>query len=208
MRFIFVRHPQTISNSENRLTGVSDSPYTKEGERQAQALIDFLSTATYDKIYSSPIKRAKHIGQTVAQKLNADLNVVEWLQEINFGDMEGLTFSDFVSMNIDIEQYRKNLLHFQYPNGDSWATFYEHRKQHIHKLRSDSGSCLCTSHGGAIWALTTALLDEELKEFRGNIINNASIIIVDYKDGCGQVVKRIDIDDILQGKIVHFNYWE
>jgi broad specificity phosphatase PhoE len=208
MRFIFVRHPQTVSNFENRLTGVSDSPYTNEGEKQAQALIDFLSTATYDKIYSSPIRRAKYIGQNVANKLNAELNIVEWLREINFGEMEGLAFSDFVDRNIDIEEYRKNLLSFRYPNGDSWTDFYENRKNHIHKLRSDDGVCLCTSHGGAIWALTTALLDQELKEFSGKIINNASIIIVDYKDDFGQIIKRIEIDDILQGKIVHFNYWE
>jgi len=207
MRFIFVRHPQTVSNSERRLTGVGNSPYTEEGVRQAEAIIKFLSTAKYDKIFSSPIERSLHIGKSVANNLNADLNVVAWLGEINFGDMEGLCDADFIERGINIDEYRNNFKN-RFPNGESWHEFYELKKQSIEEIKNEEGTCLCTSHGGAIWALANALLDSELGDFQGLFINNASIIIIDYNNGSGQIVKRIDIDDIVQGNESNFNHSE
>lgn len=205
MRFIFVRHPQTVSNLERRLTGVSNSPYTDEGARQAEAVIKFLSTATYDKIYSSPIERALHIGKSVADNLNAELDVVAWLGEINFGDMEGLCDADFIERGINIDEYRKNFKN-RFPNGESWHEFYKLKKEIIEQMKNEEGVCLCTSHGGAIWALSNALLGTELGDFQGLFINNASIIIIDYNNGTGKIIKRIDIDDIMQGKETIFSY--
>jgi broad specificity phosphatase PhoE len=199
MRFIFVRHPQTVSNLERRLTGIGNSPYTDEGVRQAEAIIKFLSTATYDKIYSSPIERALHIGKSVAENLNAELSIVTWLQEINFGDMEGLCDADFEEKGINIDQYRKNFKN-RFPNGESWQEFYDLKKQSIEDIKNEEGVCLCTSHGGAIWALSNALLGTELGDFQGLFINNASIIIIDHINGASRIVKRIDIDDIIQGR--------
>lgn len=205
MRFIFVRHPQTVSNLERRLTGIGNSPYTDEGVRQAEAIIKFLSTATYDKIYSSPIERALHIGKSVAENLNAELSIVTWLQEINFGDMEGLCDADFEEKGINIDQYRKNFKN-RFPNGESWQEFYDLKKQSIEDIKNEEGVCLCTSHGGAIWALSNALLGTELGDFQGLFINNASIIIIDHINGASRIVKRIDIDDIIQGRETDFNY--
>jgi len=207
MRFIFVRHPQTIANYQNRLTGIGDSPYTKEGQKQAEAIIKFLSTTTYDKIYSSPIERSRYIGKSVADNLKAELHIAHWLREINFGDFEGLSIDELKERNIDIDKYRKNLMEFQYPNGDRWRDFYENRKASIEMIKNEEGNCLCTSHGGAIWALSTALLDGEMK-FEGAILNNASILIIDYCNGKGRIVKKIEIDDILEKKIITFNYLE
>ncbi|MEL7569101.1 MAG: histidine phosphatase family protein [Eubacteriaceae bacterium] len=207
MRFIFVRHPQTVSNVQRRLTGVGNSPYTEEGVRQAEAIIKFLSTAAYDRIYSSPIERALHIGKSVSENLEAELEIVTWLQEINFGDLEGLCDADFEEKGIKIEEYRNNFKN-RFPNGESWHEFYELKKENIEEIKNEEGVCLCTSHGGAIWALSNALLGSELGDFQGLFLNNASIIIIDYDNGIGKIVKRIDIDDIMQGKETIFNYLE
>jgi broad specificity phosphatase PhoE len=207
MRFIFVRHPQTVSNIEKRLTGVSDSPYTEEGERQAEAVIRYLSTASYDRIYSSPIERARYIGQSVADNLKARIEIAHWLKEINFGDYEGLGDEDFALRNINIDEHRKDL-NFKFPNGDSWREFFDTRKKSVEELRKEEGVCLCTSHGGAIWTLSNVLLGTELSDFRGLFINNASIIIIDCDKDGGRIVKRIDIEEIIRDKDAVFTYSE
>lgn len=208
MRFILVRHPQTVANVENRLVGVSHSPYTDHGHKQARALIDFLSTAKYDTIYSSPISRSKYIGEEVGKKLQQEVHIVPWLQEINFGDMEGLAFDEFHTMNVDLEDYRKNLFDFRYPNGDMWVEFYADRKRYIDELRAQEGTCLLTTHGGTIWALSAAIIGKELQEHRGHLATNASILIANCEKGKGEIVKIIEIDDVLSGKLTQFDYKE
>ncbi len=208
MRFILVRHPQTVANFENRLVGVTNSPYTEHGHKQAQALIDFLSTAEYDAIYASPILRSKYIGEEVGKKLQQDVHIMPWLGEINFGDMEGVAFDEFEKLNVDLEEYKKNIFDFRYPNGEMWLEFYADRKRYIDEMRGQEGTCLFTTHGGTIWALSAAIVGKELQEHRGPIMSNASILIAECNKDDGEILKVIDIDDVMNGKLTHFNYWE
>ncbi len=208
MRFILVRHPQTVANAENRLVGVTNSPYTDHGHKQAKALIDFLSTANYDAIYSSPISRSRYIGEEVGKKLQKEVHIMPWLREINFGDMEGVAFDEFEKYGVDLDDYRKNLFDFRYPNGEMWVEFYADRKRYIDELRSQKGTCLLTSHGGTIWALSAAIVGKELQEHRGPILSNAGIMIANCDEDNGEIVKVIDIDDVMSGKLTQFNHWE
>jgi broad specificity phosphatase PhoE len=190
------RHPQTVANTEGRLVGVTNSPYSSEGEKQAEALIKYLSYGSYDEILSSPIRRACHIGEMVSQNLSVELNIVEWLREINFGEYEGVAHKDFIEMGVDIDDYRENLLHFRYPGGQTWNEFYEDRKQYVDAIKEEDKTCLFTAHGGVIWAMTTALLNYPLDTIRQPVLSNAGVIVVEYKDGFGKLVSLTEIEEI------------
>lgn len=196
MRFILARHPQTIANTERRLVGVTDSPYSPEGEIQAEALIKYLSQNRYDEIFSSPIRRAYHIGSSVAQNLNTQCHSVEWLREMNFGDYEGVSHHDFVAMGLDVEEYRQNLLHFRYPNGQTWYEFYEDRKQYVDEIKNEDKVCLFTAHGGVIWAMMAALLKRPLDTIRQPVISNAGVAVIDYSAEAATLVSLTEIEEI------------
>ena len=59
MKIYITRHSKTIWNQEKRLQGRNDSPLTQEGIENAYALKDYISDISFDKVYTSPILRAK-----------------------------------------------------------------------------------------------------------------------------------------------------
>ena len=58
MEIYFVRHGQTIWNTQKRFQGLSDSPLTELGIEQAKLLGKKLKNVKFDKFYSSALKRA------------------------------------------------------------------------------------------------------------------------------------------------------
>ena len=65
MRFILVRHAETIANSENKIYGWSESEYSEKGKEQIKKIIELLKYESIDTIYSSPLKRALNISETL-----------------------------------------------------------------------------------------------------------------------------------------------
>lgn len=53
MKLYFVRHGQTLFNYLQRVQGWSDSPLTALGVEQGKAAANYLSSISFDSIYSS-----------------------------------------------------------------------------------------------------------------------------------------------------------
>ena len=49
---------------------------------------------------------------------------------------------------------------------------------------------------------------KKLQEHRGAILSNAGILIANCDEDNGEIVKVIDIDDVMSGKLTQFNHWE
>ena len=68
MELYIVRHGKTIWNKERRLQGSIDIELAEEGIEAAELLHDQLisSNITFDRIYSSPLKRAKKTAEIIS----------------------------------------------------------------------------------------------------------------------------------------------
>jgi ribonuclease H / adenosylcobalamin/alpha-ribazole phosphatase len=76
-----------------RLTGrASGVQLTPAGERQADGLAERLSGVALDAVHSSPRERARRTAEAIAGRTGARLEVVDALDEINFGDWTGMSF--------------------------------------------------------------------------------------------------------------------
>jgi probable phosphoglycerate mutase len=89
-----LRHGQTELSPERRFSGRVDIPLTGEGVRQAKLAAARLVTAGVDVIVTSPLRRARHTAEAVAEASGAPLVVDEDLAEADFGEWQGLTFAE------------------------------------------------------------------------------------------------------------------
>ena len=92
---ILLRHGQTPMSVEKRFSGIGDPALTDLGERQAAAAaVRLRNVKDVAAVISSPLTRARDTAERAAGAVGAPLTVDERLIETNFGDWEGLTFSE------------------------------------------------------------------------------------------------------------------
>src|SRR6185436_9392478 len=88
-----VRHGATEANERVPyiLQGSAiDLPLSAAGERQAQAVADFLPQFPIRRVYSSGMVRARQTAARIAQRLGVEPDVVLELHECDVGLWEGL----------------------------------------------------------------------------------------------------------------------
>jgi broad specificity phosphatase PhoE len=97
MRVFIIRHGETDWNIGKKIQGSSDIPINETGRQQAEKIANRLRLEKIDFIISSPLKRAKETTQII-KKFHPDTPVIyeKELREVCFGDMEGLTFQEYL----------------------------------------------------------------------------------------------------------------
>lgn len=90
-RIILVRHGQTEFNRIERFRGLLDIPLNETGLKQAEATGESLRGMNVKAVYSGPLSRARNTAGKIAEKVGLDIEVVDFLQDMDFGEWEGLT---------------------------------------------------------------------------------------------------------------------
>jgi broad specificity phosphatase PhoE len=96
-RLILVRHGVTVWNTEGRYTTRSDIPASDEGIEQARAAAAALAATRIDRVFCSPLVRARRTGEIIAAAQRGSVPPVavdERLIEIDAGPFEGLTTAE------------------------------------------------------------------------------------------------------------------
>lgn len=95
-RLLLLRHGQTQLSVERRYSGRGDHELTPEGRRQARLAAERLSRqrGRIAAVISSPLARARQTAEAVAEPLGLDVRVHDGLIETDFGEWEGLTFTE------------------------------------------------------------------------------------------------------------------
>src|SRR3989344_5558169 len=105
---ILLRHLQSQWNKENRFTGWTDVPLSKEGVESAKEIAEKLSGLKIDKIYTSPLVRNKETVSLILKNLgeeNLPIVIDKALDERNYGKLQGLN-KDGVKKQYGEEQVR------------------------------------------------------------------------------------------------------
>jgi ribonuclease H / adenosylcobalamin/alpha-ribazole phosphatase len=92
---ILLRHGDTRLSPEHRFSGLSDEPLSADGARQVSAAAHRLASGAHiDAIVSSPLPRAAATADIVAGELGLTTATDDDLRETDFGEWEGLTFTE------------------------------------------------------------------------------------------------------------------
>lgn len=91
IELILVRHGETEWSKAGRYAGLTDLALTEAGQAAARALGPRLPHGPFDRVVSSPLQRARHTAELLAQgPVETDARLVER----DYGDYEGLTTAE------------------------------------------------------------------------------------------------------------------
>lgn len=99
--FLYLRHGETDWNHNRIAMGQTDIELNATGLEQAHQAAEVIAKHIdeIDLICSSPLKRAKHTAEIVAEKINREIIEIPELMEINLGINQGRSFLDGNWMN-------------------------------------------------------------------------------------------------------------
>lgn len=144
-----VRHGETEWSRSWRHTSVTDLELTDAGREQAQSLRPLLTGARFDRIWSSPRRRALDTAELAGCAPEIDEDLVEW----DYGDYEGITTA----------QIRETVPGWTVwshptPGGETAAQVAERLDRVVERARSLGGRTLVFGHGHALRVLAARWL--------------------------------------------------
>lgn len=175
-----VRHGETNSNVNLLLHGRTDVPLNDHGRSQAERIGERMTEfPELDRIVSSPLQRALHTAQAIQRRTDLPLETMEGLEEMNFGDAEGIVYNELENVFPDESSRLLDPEEFdvRYPNGETRREFFERVKAAIERItESYAGQhVVVVAHGGVIAATLSLLLADDPDNWRERPIRNTSL---------------------------------
>lgn len=196
MKLYFVRHGQTEFNRDGIIQGGSvDAPLTEKGILGAIKLGKYLRDISFDKVVTSPQKRAIDTANYILSenKVNPKLLTDDRLREIKFGEYDGKTLIEFEKAGFyevfrnQPDQYDKN------PVGESYKEVTKRAKNaldDIVKSSNDNDQILIVAHCITLTSLIKHLNNVEIKDYRKDgVLDNTSVTIFEYNDNKYEMLK-------------------
>lgn len=187
MKYVFVRHGETVSNRQGTFSGVLDVALSDVGIKQAQSLCEYLiKNYRFDKIYSSPLSRAKDTVKLLAEKTGLKIITEDLLKEIFGGKWEGLKMDEIIRLYPeDMANWKKDMGNSRCTEGESFLDVQKRAYEFLHKTAGESDeTVLVATHAGVIRSLVCGLKNlpiEKIGEI--NWVSNASVTEVFYENG-------------------------
>jgi probable phosphoglycerate mutase len=89
-----LRHGQTEHTPERRFSGRNELPLSVTGRAEAAAAAERLRSLGVEVVVASPLRRTRETAEVVAGVLGLPVAFDRDLVELDFGDLEGLTFDE------------------------------------------------------------------------------------------------------------------
>jgi len=166
----FVRHGETIWNTERRLQGSLDSPLTERGRAQAlgnaSTLIEAVPDVTALPFVVSPLGRARATLRIIRERVGLPDDgycVEDRLAEVRFGDWEGLTFKEIES-NFPEQWAARQCAKWTHvpPNGESFAQASARLRVWLGDLRGDVVVVAHGAVGRILRGLNLGMTEDEI----------------------------------------------
>jgi len=160
IKLILIRHPETDWNKQERYMGSADIPLNNKGKKQARAILGYFKNKNISAVYSSKLKRALEAANLIAKPRNLKVKQDERLNEIDFGEWEGLTFEQVQKKHPGLaREYLSKPQNIKIPGGESFSEFKNRVKASLEKiLAKEHGNVAIVSHGGVNRVIICELL--------------------------------------------------
>lgn len=174
-RVLFMRHPETVSNTQHFYSGRMDVPLTPNGERQRERAVEALVAFSPDRVFCSPLSRARGLAEEAAGRLGVECMVLDDLVEIDFGPLEGMDSSGRDELPAPFPWPVDDNGRSHPPAGaESFESLRERCRRVLDLLRPLEGRTACVTHGGYLRMLLAAVYDIPLTCFWDQHVLNVS----------------------------------
>ena len=172
-RIYLVRHGETAWSLSGQHTGRTDIPLTEKGEQEARTLPDRLHHVSFNRVFTSPLQRARRSAGLAA--LNRPAEIDPDLEEWNYGDYEGLRTSEIRERNPDWNIFKDGC-----PQGESPTQVSVRADRVIARLRNLEGDIAIFSHGHFGRVLAVRWIGLGLEQALHFLLGTASLSILGY----------------------------
>jgi broad specificity phosphatase PhoE len=170
------RHGETAWSVSGQHTGLTDLPLTTRGECNARRLQDRLKGLEFDRVFTSPLQRAKRTCELAGfgSVAEVDRDLVEW----NYGEYEGLSTADIRAKRPDWELFRDG-----FPGGESFDQIAARADRVVERARAIDGAVLLFSSGHFLRVLAARWLGLKPQGARYLLLSTASLSTLTYEHG-------------------------
>ena len=164
MEITFVRHGQTEWNSLGKQQGKEDIPLNSRGIEQAKQTAQLLGDRQFDRVYCSPLQRAKQTAQIICENRQIPIFYEPRIAERDMGEFQGKRWDEF-----DTRAFWDYAANHHYQQAENIRDFYDRVYNFLDELKGKSGRALLVSHGG-VFAPVSSYAGRSKKE--DNLIDN------------------------------------
>ncbi len=147
--FYYLRHGQTDWNKAGRIQGHTDIPLNATGLRQAADAATALAGLPITTICASPLARALRTAEFAQETLGCDLQVIDDLAEIRWGDLQGKLESSLGDGWF--AKWRAGTAVVE--GGETYDRFIDRATGAINACLTHPDPVLVVAHGGVYWAV-------------------------------------------------------
>jgi probable phosphoglycerate mutase len=164
------RHGETEWSLSGQHTGTTDIPLTEKGREQSRLLQQRLQGVRFEKVFSSPRKRA--LATCEGLEVTIDPHLAEW----NYGDYEGLT-----SKEISAKKPGWNLFKDGAPNGETPEQVRHRADEFLKRISQYKGNIAVFSHGHFLRVLAARFLGLEVDAAKLFLLSVGSCSILGHE---------------------------
>ncbi len=165
---MLIRHMETEWNEQLRYIGRTDLSLSDFGRENAVRLKKFLGDTKFKKLYSSSLKRARETAAIIDTSQNLELESLENLSEVDFGDWEGLTHPEILdSFKEEMNSWLNDPSKEQIPGGENWSEFENRVLSEFNRIlaANKEGTIAIVTHAGPIKVILGNILDVPPKRY-------------------------------------------
>jgi len=201
---LLIRHGQSTWNRDHRIQGQLDPPLSDEGRRQAALVGARLAGRKFGGLYASDLKRALETAEAIGKAVGVGPEPTEALREIYLGEWEGLHTEEMAERFPEawaswVEEPDWDVV----PGGEGAAIFDARVGAAVETImrRHPHGDVLVVTHGGVIQVALHRIVGEPPQGIFPFKIQNASISLIERRDGRMVIGGVNDIAHLEQGFI-------
>lgn len=192
MELYLIRHGKTRWNEEHRLQGSIDIELAPSGIYTAEQTAAVLKDITFDRVYSSPLKRAHETAKIICREKNVKINVEPELREFSFGVEEGSYYKDwetpdspFYSFFVKPEDY------IPPEKGESIEELFQRTKKFIQRViepqLKTANRIMIVGHGALNSAICCYLENRDKAHFWGDGLQQNCQAFIYKNEGLGWI---------------------
>jgi broad specificity phosphatase PhoE len=157
---LLIRHAET--DMAGTFCGHSDPELNARGRAQVGKLINRLRMDQIGLVYTSDLRRAHATGMAIAEAFGVDCHVRRALREINFGQWEGITWSEIERRdNAYAHRWIEEYPSLPTPGGESFQDFERRVLDEVKvlTLKAEAAGCAIAvvTHAGVLRTVLCAL---------------------------------------------------
>jgi len=190
-----LRHGETAMNADgNRYCGRTDVALTEKGIEQAKMVRNQLKDLKLNAVFSSPLLRAFNTAEIACGK--DEVIQDKRLIEVDFGNWEGKTRSEFIADNPLIwEQWCADPTHVQAgETGETALEVVERVNSFFEEIRMlyPTGNIMVVGHNGINRLYLAWKLSMELRNYRRLLQENSSVTLFSLDDNNEILLKLLN----------------